>query len=474
MTTELPSPIKDFRPSISSATWLVTSSGVYYLTAVIGMQVFSLQPQNITLLWLPLGIGLVMCVKFGWQAVFWIFVASFAANLPGMTTSSWASSTFHTVVAGATDALTALLAAWLLRRNRLINLARPRQLFPFCFYVCLVPTTVSACVLAVNLAAGGYIAWSQSPFIGIALILADSLGILLIYPIFAVWRLDATSVNKIFSLVLVILLNLMLIAAAFYGFPSAIYLVLPTLLYLAAAGYRTEHSVVLLITIVAILLFAARGFGPFMGNTSEDSLIRLMTFVFSTTLVSQSIMLHRRELIESSEARELWYQRAIRDGLTGLYNRAYFLAQLDDELARSERAKSSFVLAIIDVDFFKQVNDQYGHPFGDKVLQALARDLQDLVRSADIVARMGGEEFAVLMCNVSLEQATVALERLRSKLATDGLMIDQQRFSVTVSMGACENRAHSAETLISAADELLYRAKRQGRNRLVTNAAASP
>ena len=113
MRQELSSPIKDFRLKLSNTTWLVIASGVYYLTAVIGMQVFSLQPQNITLLWLPLGIGLVMCVKFGWQAVFGIFAASFAANLPGMTTSSWASSGLHTAIAGTTDALTALLAAWL-------------------------------------------------------------------------------------------------------------------------------------------------------------------------------------------------------------------------------------------------------------------------------------------------------------------------------------------------------------------------
>ncbi|MEM7735587.1 MAG: diguanylate cyclase [Deinococcota bacterium] len=469
MRQELSSPIKDFRLKLSNTTWLVIASGVYYLTAVIGMQVFSLQPQNITLLWLPLGIGLVMCVKFGWQAVFGIFAASFAANLPGMTTSSWASSGLHTAIAGTTDALTALLAAWLLRRNGLINLARPQQLFPFCFYVCLVPTIVSAWVLAVNLAAGGYIALSQSPFIAIALVLADSLGILLVYPIFAVWRPDGASSHKIFSLALVILLNLMLIAAAFYGVPSTIHLVLPALLYLAATGHRLGHSVALLITIVAILSFAARGFGPFMGSDAEESLIRLMTFVFSTTLVSQSIMLHRRELIESSEARELWYQRAIRDGLTGLYNRAYFLAQLDDELARCERTGCPVVVALIDVDFFKRVNDQHGHPFGDKVLQALARELQNLLRSADVIARMGGEEFAVLMSNVSLEQATVALERLRSTLAADGLMIDQQRFAITVSIGACANGSHAAEALVSAADELLYRAKHQGRNCLMTN-----
>lgn len=94
---------------------LAIASGVYYVTAIVGMQIFSLQPQNISLLWLPLGIGLVMCVRFGWKACFAIFVASFAANLPGMLTDSLVSSVSHTAIAGTIDALTPLLAAELLR-----------------------------------------------------------------------------------------------------------------------------------------------------------------------------------------------------------------------------------------------------------------------------------------------------------------------------------------------------------------------
>ncbi|MEO1124216.1 MAG: diguanylate cyclase [Cyanobacteria bacterium J06639_16] len=461
--------MKDFRTKKSNAIWLVIASGVYYVTAIIGMQVFSLQPQNITLLWLPPGIGLIMCLKFGWQAYPGIFIASFAANLPGMMTSSFAASISHTAIAGATDALTPLFAAWLLQQKIPGQLFRSKQLFSFCFYVCLLPTAISAFVLSANLTAGGYIAWSQSLFVGTALILADSLGILLVYPVFASWKPRSISANEILSFALAGTLSLIFTAAAFHGFPSMIYLVLPTLLYLAASGYHMGHSVVLFVTVVAILSFAARGFGPFMSSEFEDALMRLMTFVFSTTLVSQSIMLHRGELIESAEARELWYQRAIRDTLTGLYNRTYFLSQLDDELARSQRTGHRFVLAMIDVDFFKQINDQYGHPFGDKVLQALAHKLQKLLRSADVVARIGGEEFAVLMSDASLQEAMVALERLRTKLATDGLIINHQRFSITVSIGACENATHSAETLINTADKLLYRAKHQGRNCLITN-----
>lgn len=357
-----------------------------------------------------------------------------------------------------------------LRRKIPTNLARATQLLPFCFYVCLIPTTISAFMLAVNLAVGGYIAWSQILFFAEALVLADSLGILLVYPIFAIRHPEPISSKEVVSIALASILNLIFVGLSFHSFPSAIYLVLPTLLYLAATGYRMRHSVVLLITIIATLSFAANGFGPFAGNNFEDALMRLMTFVFSTTLVSQSVMLHRRELIESSEARELWYQRAIRDALTGLYNRTYFTAQLDDEIARSQRAGSPFVLAMMDVDFFKKVNDRYGHPFGDKVLQGLANLLQEEFRSADVAARIGGEEFAVLMSNASLEQATHALERLRVKLATDGLLIDRQRFPVKVSIGACENGSHSAETLIDAADKLLYRAKHEGRNRIVTDA----
>lgn len=449
---------------------LAIASGVYYITASIGMQVFSLQPQNITPLWLPLGIGLVMYLKFGWKACLGVFLASFAANLPGMTTNSLAASISHTAIAGIIDASTPPLAAWLLKRRTPTKLSRSKHLFPFCFYVCLIPTTISAVLLTTNLVTGGYIAVSQSLSVGFALVLADSLGILLVYPIYASWRSEAISSDEILALALASISGLIFIAAAFHGFPGAIYLVLPTLLYLAASGYRLGHPVVLLVLIVAILSFASRGFGPFAGSSFEDSVMRMMTFVFSTTLMSQSIMLHRGELIESSEARELWYQRAIRDTLTGLYNRAYFRSQLNDEFARSQRTTRPFVLAMIDVDFFKRINDQYGHPFGDKVLQALAQELRRLLRKADILARIGGEEFAVLMFDISLPQATIALERIRVQLAANGVLIDHKRFSVTVSIGACENGYHSAEELIKTADELLYKAKHRGRNCLVTNA----
>ncbi|MEM1290220.1 MAG: diguanylate cyclase [Cyanobacteria bacterium P01_H01_bin.162] len=446
----------------SKIIWLTVAGVLYYLTAIAGMQVFSLQPQNIALLWLPIGIGLIMCLQMGWQACPYIFVASFAANFPGMSTNSLMASVGHNGIAAITDAFTPLFAAWVLQQKMPGKLLRARELLPFCIYVlpfciyvCLLPTTVSASILATNLAMGGYIAWSQSPNITGHLILADSLGILLIYPIFASWKSRAIALEKILTTVLATSFSLALVTAAFRGIPSAIYLVVPVLLYLASVGYKLGHSIMLLLTVVVILAFAADGFGPFAIADVEHSLTMLMTFVFSITLVSQSVMLYREELIESIEARELWYQRSIRDSLTGLYNRAYFLSRLNDELARSQRSQQPFVLAMVDVDFFKQINDQYGHPFGDQVLQSLAAMMRQCLRSADVIARIGGEEFAVLMPDVALIQATAALERLRLKLAADGCHINGQHFDLTVSMGASENGAQSIETLISTTDELL-------------------
>ena len=386
----------------SKIIWLIVAGILYYLTAIAGMRVFSLQPQNIALLWLPIGIGLVMCLHMGWQACPYIFVASFAANFPGMSTSSFVASVGHNGIAAITDAFTPLFAAWVLQQKIPDKLLRARELLPFCIYVCLLPTTVSASILATNLAMGGYISWQQSTDITGHLILADSLGILLIYPIFASWKSQAIALEKILATIFATSLSLALVTAAFRGVPSAIYLVVPLLLYLASVGYKLGHSIMLLLTVVVILAFAAHGFGPFAIADVDHSLTMLMTFVFSITLVSQSVMLYRGELVESIEARELWYQRSIRDSLTGLYNRAYFLSRLNDELARSQRNQQPFVLAMVDVDFFKQINDQYGHPFGDQVLQSLAAMMQQCLRRADVIARIGGEEFAVLMPDVAL------------------------------------------------------------------------
>jgi two-component system, cell cycle response regulator len=162
------------------------------------------------------------------------------------------------------------------------------------------------------------------------------------------------------------------------------------------------------------------------------------------------------------------YDAALRDGLTKAYNKKYFLARLDTELAYARRHRTDLSLVLLDVDHFKRINDTFGHVAGDAVLVDLAQIVARTVRTEDVFARYGGEEFAVICRNVSCEAAAVMAERLRVRVEKASFSAQEQKIPVTVSLGVAgtpEFVADSSPQLVAAADEALYTAKRTGRNR---------
>jgi len=161
------------------------------------------------------------------------------------------------------------------------------------------------------------------------------------------------------------------------------------------------------------------------------------------------------------------YDAALRDGLTRAFNKKYFLTRLDTELAYARRHKTNLSLVMLDVDYFKRVNDTYGHLAGDAVLVTLAQLVQKTLRAEDVFARYGGEEFAIICRGVSREQAWVLAERIRSLVETTSFESSGVRMPVTVSLGVAgmpEFAAESSVQLVAAADEALYSAKSNGRN----------
>ncbi|TCO55031.1 diguanylate cyclase [Actinocrispum wychmicini] len=167
---------------------------------------------------------------------------------------------------------------------------------------------------------------------------------------------------------------------------------------------------------------------------------------------------------------------AITDGLTGLYTRRFFEAQLPIELARARRANGSAAVLIIDVDRFKSINDRYGHPAGDRVLIEIAARLSRTVRSGEVLARYGGEEFALVVPNISEETLPIVAERLRAQVAAGPIAITQQTaVPVTVSVGTASYPVHgdTPGELVSMADRALYAAKASGRDRIVVTGLLS-
>lgn len=160
-------------------------------------------------------------------------------------------------------------------------------------------------------------------------------------------------------------------------------------------------------------------------------------------------------------------EQAVRDSLTGLYNRLYLNESLERELILAKRQSYPLSAVMADLDYFKAVNDQYGHLAGDEALRAFAGLLKHSSRSSDIMCRFGGEEFFLLLPNVSV--AVERAEQLRLAMAAAPVVFGEQRIPVTVSFGVAvfPADADNGNALMMAADKALYAAKAAGRNRVV-------
>ena len=162
------------------------------------------------------------------------------------------------------------------------------------------------------------------------------------------------------------------------------------------------------------------------------------------------------------------YQLATQDALTELYNRRQFIELMEKEMARAMRHHRPLALCIVDVDLFKPVNDRYGHISGDEVLRQIAAIMRRYVRSDDIAARIGGEEFAVLLPECDAGAAYGFAERLRIAIAAAVFSPGGEPQQITVSIGiaALSPDRDTRNRLMAAADSALYRAKKEGRNRV--------
>ncbi|MBP7792414.1 MAG: sensor domain-containing diguanylate cyclase [Candidatus Goldbacteria bacterium] len=159
---------------------------------------------------------------------------------------------------------------------------------------------------------------------------------------------------------------------------------------------------------------------------------------------------------------------AIKDGLTGLYLRRYFIERLDEEIKRAKDTNKDLSFLMIDIDHFKQCNDTYGHLFGDKVLKVLGEFLKTEIREVDIIGRYGGEEFAVILLNTNLNGARATAERLRREFSKLVISVNEnEAVKLTLSIGGvCYNMKYKIMELIDLADKALYYSKQNGRNRI--------
>lgn len=186
-----------------------------------------------------------------------------------------------------------------------------------------------------------------------------------------------------------------------------------------------------------------------------------------TTDIDEEIVLFTtfRDITEQKQATDLLKEQAATDSLTGLLNRRQFEILSYQALQTARRYGKPFSIAMLDIDFFKKVNDTYGHDAGDAVLKNLAKTLVTVLRKSDIIARFGGEEFVVFFAQTPPEGALIAAEHVREAVEKMNTIVDKASVPITISIGISDSRTTNLNTLIKQADEALYYSKEQGRNR---------
>ncbi len=280
-------------------------------------------------------------------------------------------------------------------------------------------------------------------------------------------------------------------AALIYWIIVAIWLsVLGTVLWFYAANPRIFGTTRLLLGVVAIdttrnvvenvyfgLYFDSRYglFGPDLAGVLGEPLLLIMPKVLNVIsgLLVLSILLLRwlPEAIgerRSAEEHSAYLSRkAAVDGMTGLFNRSHFLIQAETEFERTQRYHHPLSVLMLDIDHFKSINDRYGHDVGDRVIVEIANILRYMAREADLAARMGGEEFVVMLPETGIADAANLGERLRAAIAATPIQATGGLLTLTVSIGVggSDGNATVGE-MLKQADLALYRAKSEGRNRL--------
>jgi diguanylate cyclase (GGDEF)-like protein len=276
--------------------------------------------------------------------------------------------------------------------------------------------------------------------------------------------------------------SLLLLAGFAYYVPEVGFLFLCTLFVVfsfAALRSTLRQSVViwsmLAVCLAGLLLFADRPFAIPLGSMPE----RVATLLALATAIGRCMLIGNM----SSSLRESLYKRGIQlkeaykrieelaelDELTGSFNRRCIMRMLDDEIAHAERTKSPLSVALIDLDWFKRINDTHGHPTGDEVLRTFAITIFANIRSLDKFGRYGGEEFLLVLPGTQHEEGQEILERLRLIVADLDWSALSPSMSVTLSAGvAMLNQNESSDAILARADSALYAAKARGRNRIAS------
>lgn len=463
----------------------------YYLSARLGVAA-SAMSEGISIFWLPNGIllaALLMVPRRTWPLYMLAAVlAEIAADLPTFTLA-------QALGFAAVNVFECTLAATLLQRfARPFVLDRLRHVVLFGVFALVVAAGLAALLGALIYSQTVATATSFWTFWMIWW-LGDGLGVLLVTPLLLSWLQgsgEPTERRHLEAMALFVS-TLLLTIWVFTHVPDSTdiprrpFLLLPLSLWAAVRfGVRGAASIGLLVAAIGIAA-SLHGMGPLVVATPEHTSLLLQEFLAVQALSSLALAtllqevrtthgaLNRlnRELEARVEARTHELQQAIQhleelastDPLTGASNRRHFLEVARTEISRATRQVSPLSVVMLDIDFFKAINDRFGHEIGDKVLAGLAGTVHTSLRGGDIFARLGGEEFILMLPGQGIDEAYQLAERLRVRVAS--MEVPDCPAGITISAGVAglQDAGDEIGTLLRRADQALYEAKHRGRNR---------
>lgn len=449
----------------------------YFVAAKLSLQL-AIPPGYATAVWPPSGIALAATLLLGsrlWPGV-WL-----GAALVNYTVNS---SPILAVMMGTGNALEAIVGAALIRRFIGIprRFERGRDVVVF-VAIAALSCTIAATVAVSSMIMVGLVSWPDILPNVWTWWQGDVTGIIIVTPLILSWRLRrAAPWSRRKSLEALCLATLLLIVTLliFSDFTEMLspfpltFTILPLMIW---AALRFSQRVVTTATAVVsafAINFTVNGIGPFALWSLNESLLILSAFISTlviTSLVLSALSIERGQAMDALErALDELREQAITDPLTGLYNRRYLWEFLRREWIRAKRKDNTLAVIMIDIDHFKRVNDAHGHEAGDFVLTAIAGLLRNKIRTSDIVCRYGGEEFALVLPEASLENVRLRAEDIRKAirgldLAYQGTLLGR----ITASLGVAHFPDHvdDPDALMQAADAALYEAKGAGRDRAV-------
>ena len=274
-------------------------------------------------------------------------------------------------------------------------------------------------------------------------------------------------------------LALVTLVAYFSGGWHSPFSVFYLFLVVFCAGYFSTGVAALSVAVTLLASLSPQLYDPDTAQLFEHLIVQVPTY-FGLALACRYAVRERTHLQfehDSEQIRDLeerlWHEASL-DPLTGLYNRGRFETRFIEEFERTKRTDEQFMLLFVDIDDFKDVNDNHGHRMGDEALKLVAQVLQSCSRRIDVVARHGGDEFMVILPGASLPEAHRFFERMRRQVAErSGRTLDLE---LRLSAGAVQCPGYSTDptVLLDAVDDAMYRAKRRGKNRMFAALSLAP